>query len=224
MEAKDIVYMDNIPYMKGNIVMLPTNENTFNRGDIVLHTNDNTLFQATLSCTCYDIEKPQHLYITSNEEIKEGDYAYHKILGIGRIVILYGEECFQTIKLHPNDGSVTTPWKRNIPDIKKIIATTDKSLNLPLIPQSFIEKYIEEYNKDNTITEVLVEVEPDYNQLGESIWELKLNSQNEITIKQQKDSYTREEVIYILSKYADESGYLSSKEDCINFNNFIKRI
>ena len=62
---------------------------------------------------------------------------------------------------------------------KKIIATTDTSLNyiehddtvpypkgvqirLPQPSQQFITKYIEDYNKGNVITDVLVEYEQDY--------------------------------------------------------------
>lgn len=42
---------------------------------------------------------------------------------------------------------------------REVLATTDTSLNLPQPSKQFIEKYIEEYNKGNVITDVLVEYE-----------------------------------------------------------------
>jgi hypothetical protein len=87
----------------------------------------------------------QHIYITSDEEIKDGDYAYHKVFGIGKIVNINKEDCFVTLKRKPTDGSVTTPWKRNIPDIKKIILTTDRNLiidGVQAIDDDFLEWFV----------------------------------------------------------------------------------
>ena len=108
---------------------------------------------------------------------------------------------------------------------REVLATTDESLRtkykennhqplskynyiLPQPSQQFIQKYIEEYNRGNIITDVLVEYElisneeyflntinPDENvpYFDEN---LKINPKyNTITIKKAKDSYTREEVI-----------------------------
>lgn len=108
---------------------------------------------------------------------------------------------------------------------RNIIASTDSSLNIqfkdgsgsysmPSIPQSFIEKYISEYNKGNKIEEVMVE----YNELYQfpdgscsisaqgmlnikMIEKIKLNPDNTITIKPIKDNWTREEVANIIRDY-----------------------
>ena len=102
---------------------------------------------------------PQHLYIISDDEIKENDYCLNL-------------ETNTVFKMHKH-GLPTS--NRN----KKIIATTDTSLinrkqmtfmdeatewtyDLPQPSQQFIEKFIEEYNKGNVITNVLVEYEQDY--------------------------------------------------------------
>ena len=102
---------------------------------------------------------PQHLYIISDDEIKENDYCLNL-------------ETNTVFKMHKH-GLPTS--NRN----KKIIATTDTSLNyiehddtvpypkgvqirLPQPSQQFITKYIEDYNKVNVITDVLVEYEQDY--------------------------------------------------------------
>ena len=86
---------------------------------------------------------------------------------------------------------------------KEILSSTDASLGLPQPSQQFIEKYIEEYNKGNVITEVLVE----YVYLLDDrtvlpYWNLKVNTKdNTITIKKLKEIYTKEEVCQILEKY-----------------------
>jgi hypothetical protein len=90
---------------------------------------------------------------------------------------------------------------------EEVIASTDSSLNTKSIPQSFIDKYISEYNKGNKIEDVDVEYEavptefdnPMSNPEGvdneDSIYELKLNPDNTINIKSVKNSFTRKEVI-----------------------------
>jgi len=107
---------------------------------------------------------------------------------------------------------------------REVLATTDKSLTyllephkdeygdtrynkfqeLPQPSQLFIEKYVEEYNKGNIITEIMVEYEKANirNVLGVEIYDsmkddiLKVNPKdNTITIKKVKDNWTREELM-----------------------------
>ena len=94
------------------------------------------------------------------------------------------------------------------------------------------EKYIEEYNKDNQITEVLVEVEeyefkqtewfqeaPYTHKYKE--WRLKLDSQNQITIRKQKDSWSRKEVIDLISDWTKMKSGLNMNLPN-NFNQWIE--
>ena len=140
-----------------------------------------------------------NLYIISDDKIEEDDY--YIIDGIPELL--------------KNNGL------KFIDDYcKKVIATTDETLYLtfnngktdlkfvlPKPSDSFISKYIEEYNKGNVITDVLVEYElvsneeyflntinpdDDVPYFDEN---LKINPDNTITIKKVKDSYSREEVI-----------------------------
>ena len=126
-----------------------------------------------------------NLYIISDDEIKEGDWCYD----LKNNCTLQAKSSYEGMR------------------IKKIIATTDTSLNLPQPSQQFIEKYIEEYNRGNVITDVLVEYNCGDNHcslfgcqkhLGcknESIQSIKINlKDNTITIKKVKDSWNREEV------------------------------
>ena len=139
----------------------------------------------------------QHLYIISDDEIKEGDW----------FIDLKDNTIWQ-------NKAKENMRKSIFPECKKIISTTDSSLSqtsraeIPQPSDSFIKKYIEEYNKGNIITDVLVE----YNcgdshcslfgcqkYLGcknESIQTVKINPKdNTITIKKVKDSWNREEIL-----------------------------
>ena len=125
-----------------------------------------------------------NLYIISDDEIKENNtHFYNPHSG----------------QLHIS-GNHTDYIAINKNGCKKIIATTDVSLGLPQPSRQFIEKYIEEYNKDNIITDVLVEYEyllDDRTVLP--YWNLKVNTKdNTITIKKLKETYTKEELCQIL--------------------------
>lgn len=138
---------------------------------------------------------PQHLYFLSGDEIQEGDW----YISLNADYIDYPKLYSKTSgKLYDN--------------CKKIIATTDESLNylegsnntkLWLIPKpsdSFIKKYIEEYNAGRQITKVLVEYckieyQKEFNSMGLTTdVQLKVDSDNTVTITKLKDSYSREEV------------------------------
>jgi hypothetical protein len=171
--------------------------------------------------------KPQHLYIISDDEIKNGDWCINE-----------NNNIFQYI------GGLLLPTD------KKIIATTDTSLkegikkysnddiktfeiynSLPQPSQQFIEKYIECYNRGEVITDVLVEY--NYNKDLDDNWDLtktntpkfenkleydnfinsvKINPKdNTITIKKLKDSWNKEEHISNLIKYRKD--YEQFKKD-----------
>jgi hypothetical protein len=92
-----------------------------------------------------DVLGALNIYITSSEKPKEGDYAIHKVFGIGKIINIDGEDCFVTLKTNPTDGSVTTPWKRNIPDIQKIIITSEEELianGVQRIEEDFLQWFV----------------------------------------------------------------------------------
>lgn len=194
-------------FKRARVLMLPTNE----KASIKLGQNG-LLVRNTLGYDAHFIN--QNLYFLSDEGIREGDW--------------YIDE---TDEIRQSVTSDKDYWSRRKND-KKIIATTDESLfeqimyypdgsiiggieSYKILPQpsdSFIQKYVEEYNKGNIITNVMVEYEDngseewygdDYN--GEPYWnekiELKINPKNNtITIRRVKDSWNREEVIELLKK------------------------
>ena len=166
----------------------------------------------------------QHLYIISDDEIKEGDWF---------------------INLLDNSIHQATNWIY-VSTCKKIIATTDTSLKitctncpnnfseclkctndkLPQPSQQFIERFIESYNAGQVIDDVLVEYELSYEASKiiehhiNKIPKLKVDKNNTITIKKLKDSWNREEVIALLNKLNNtlnivkesERGYQTLKE------------
>lgn len=160
-----------------------------------------------------------HLYITTNDEIKEGDWFYSTFND-------------NQPKIQQRKGNYTTSFNEH-----KIIATTDGSLRiktggfpkitnvpniikpLPQPSQVFIEKYckvggIDEVNVEyiNTIKDTFTEVDFSdknpviYNQSTTELIEpiLKVNNHNTITIHPIKDSWTREEVIALFMKYNED--------------------
>ena len=223
-------------FKKAKVVMLPTNEKVINTKEYQLLLSASLFWTSKIeierytegwfflnnssnpnSCaiTVPNVEnfKHQHLYIISDDEIKKGDYIYCTITNAIEIA-KYNHDCL-------------------IRDWKKVIATTDTSLYihqketislpervfyLPQPSQQFIQKFVEEYNKGNIITDVLVEYELISNEeyFGNTInpdddvpyfdENLKINPKdNTITIKKVKDSYTREEVDRLLDEQASKT-------------------
>jgi len=183
-------------FKKCKVVMLPTNQ----KAEI---GTKNWYFKGTQALIINEFVS--NLYILSDDEIKEGDW-------------MYNEEREPSVLQCIGKGSLRG-WK-------KIIATTDKSLCdgkcaknecvcvFPQPSEGFIEKYVEEYNKGNVVTEVMVE----YNH-GTGVFKnfcdiLKVNPKdNTITIRAVKDSWSREEVIALCKKCYDQIDMDESEYD-----------
>lgn len=157
-----------------------------------------------------------HLYIISDDEIKEGVSILNTKTG--------------KIEKELGKDEVKLFWEK---EWKVIISSTDKSLGLPQPSQQFIEKFIECYNKGEIITDVLVEYENNktnnFNYPNKSNkefidnWNLKINPKdNTITIKKLKDSWNREEVIQklkMLDKHVKQyNHYFKGIDDFIEEN------
>jgi len=190
--------------------MLPVNEKT----NISLGNSDKGMIYHTHTKPEYTERKYQHLYILSDDEINEGDW------------------CLDTLHNHVFQFGV---FRGSSNSNKKIISTTNEFLEivseginpvyqkLPQPSQSFIEKYVEEYNKGNIITEVMVEYKGacyncgEYHENSVLCMDMysgeydpeqepfipKINEGNTITISNVKDTYTREEVRDLLDKLWD---------------------
>lgn len=211
-------------YQEVEVVMIATKQR---HSDIEL---DETLQLATHKG--YVNKNGQHLYIISNEDIKEGDWYVSYMLDISDLSnILTVPDTIKKANFNNTNKFIIELYSKYC---KKIIATTDESLkidnditnqtsviwdkrdiervivgskSLPKPSDSFISKYIEEYNAGRTIANVLVEYEVGKSYSGNSGLEvkqwLKIDSNNQITIKKVKDSYSREEVIEVLHNSLD---------------------
>lgn len=180
-------------YKKEQVVMLPTDE----KAPIKLGLNNLMIFdnyRNTSICNKNNDFINQHLYITSDDELKKGDFAIYdnghnspgfvvkKVEVSDGIVYRRPNETYQDYGY--KDGGITPLSK----DVKKIIATTDSFLTyhdkipigenvcglhkqIPQIPQQFIEHFVSEYNKGNIITDVMVEF-TSYHGINTSIAEI----------------------------------------------------
>lgn len=207
------------------IVMLPTEKASI----ITKHINGKSLSYAPdngLEVYYKGVNSiPQHLYIISDDKIKEGDFYMNRFNQIHQA----------------SDINLTSQEEWNT--CKKIVATTDKSLIankgldpfsgkpdlLPQIPESFIKAYIKAYNDEGKpITEVDLEYEDKgreewwgSSEGGEPIWvegyKLKTRPDNTVIVHQSK-MYSRDEIIILFHKHLKDSS--TSVEP---FNNLLKK-
>ena len=188
-------------FNKANVVMLPTDQKTNGMICKDITGQDKIIAIKTKYLMAHEDYIGHHLYIISDDEIKEGDWVYENNLN-------QETQIYQVYNRNNELGffrfrNVWISLNRKQNSAKKIIATTDNSLELPQPSQQFIQKYIEEYNKGHIITDVLVEYE--YLLDDRAVlpyWNLKINTKdNTITIKKLKETYTKEELCQILEKY-----------------------
>jgi len=178
------------------VIILPAS----GASNLRVNSSNNKINYYTLSehSDKYNIMKPQHLYFTSDEDIVIGDFFVNtKMKGIYKA----------------NSENVKTISNYKVDHIKKIIATTDDYLDLPRIPESFIEEYV----KSNGKIEV-VDVEyraRKYRQMSKDVRKrlvktksLKLTDKNEIIIHLiEKENFTRDDMIDF-AKYVWYNKYL----------------
>lgn len=151
-------------------VILPVDGGFYSYGSIMLDNRGPYLWlNRSEACNDY-FHKSQHLYLISDQKIKLFDWA----ISDGVVVKYNG--------LH---------WYE-IGD-KKIEATTDPSLGLPLIPQSFIEKYVKKQGKIDKVKIAYNNNRSINNRNG-----LVLTENKEVIILPIKDSWNREEVKAVL--------------------------
>lgn len=191
--------INNKLYKACDVVMLATEEK-IERGLWLRKPKFETcsyLFYNILVGPVHSNEKYQHLYILSDEEIKVGDWILNNLL--------MDKSPIQVTKELLEDGLLK--------EDKKIIATTDRSLiekiemlgtgstyvfNLSQPPQSFIDYFVEQFNKGNVIDKVLVEWEESYDFGWKNI---KVNPDNTINILPNKDSWTKDEVNELINSF-----------------------
>lgn len=172
--------------------MLPTNEKA----------NKNTIFKSPLNgnifiaesnkhvedCITFSYEA-QHLYILSDDEIKVDDYMIKLGIGVNKALFLeQSAGVFDGYMHHKNSEGNDYYWK-----YKKVIASTDPSLNLPSPSKTFIQKYCDKGGIDEIMVEYVNGV------LHGEMLKIKNNT---ITIKPiPQATFNRIQVIALLDSY-----------------------
>lgn len=154
------------------VIMLPKSNSSQN---IPLHLGkDNKL---RLNCSSYpaleSTEQAQHLYVLSNANLAEGDWVYNSISGIGQVILNDKEQDDFIVKYINEVDQVS----EDIKFVSKIEASTDTELNLPLVPQHFINSYCK---SQGSIKNINVEMQ---SYLSDALqWQVKINSEKTIII------------------------------------------
>lgn len=173
-----------------NVVMLPTNDVT----DIIVPTQGVGkgvihLKEYYGSAVLDMNDKYQHLYFTSDEEIKAGDW-----VNIKDHVCKYNKVMSVTNKYLTFINILEQPLE----DCKKIIATTDKKLSTllvgggegnagmwkiyPQIPQSFVEEYVKQGGIDEVEVEYTYKGQINNEEAKMNSRHLKLTPNNEVIV------------------------------------------
>lgn len=193
--------------MRVKVVMLPTKQKA-PIGQFIITAYQ---YSGDITCNCgiklqeaVNMDCPEHhLYFISDEEIQVGDWYIWKgyLNKIQETPIIH---CYDTSYGSGLDNTKVINNGRST----KIVATTDTSLGLPLIPQSFVEKYCK---KNGNIKEAMIETEyvegigsattdSRGHRLGDKI---KTRKDNTVIVSRVKDSWTREEVIELLYTFGE---------------------
>jgi hypothetical protein len=195
---------------KCKVVMLQTNEACPENG-LFINVEGNPV-QAAYYNT---MRKQQHLYLISDDEIKESDWVYHIEYGfIAQVKDLDRENDYSKYwnlkRTNHTDGAYAEV------KLKKVIASTNSELviglkgagrvKIPsLVMPTFSEDFIKAYVKANGgIDEVNVEYDSQY--IGKYTtdgiaWLPKLRDDNTVIISEAKTMYSRDEVAQLIRKY-----------------------
>lgn len=213
----ELIQIGGKSYKQCEVVMLPTEKAT--TGMIVKSSNKTfeIITNKNFDDKCQEVlnkssKNPQHLYILSDEEIKEGDWYYS----------VASNKVFKTIevkidRIYFNRQECSEPV-----NCKKIIATTDILLTdyvkveggfgsynkVPRTSDDFIKAFVKAQGK---IDKVLVEYEykgreyvDEQDGIGYDKVVLKVAPDNTITIKpiqEEKPSWSRDEIENLLLNY-----------------------
>ncbi len=210
---------------RAKIIMLPTKDET----NIVVSAGKLVLAFKGVHKLC-NPEKLiyQHLYFTTNEEIKEGNLFIRNISGN-----LGVEQYIKDDHLYSNDRKIVattdeslSPYIKGDWDVHEVTGS-QKYYHLPQSSQAFIEAYC----KAGGIDEVDVEYQSKCSKTGTECGDnvncqhmcdkfiLKVDSHNTITIHPIKNSWSRKEVIELCYRMFNENFGV----DWNGFDNWIKK-
>lgn len=219
---KGLIQVDGKFYKQCKVVMLPTKKAIRNgiaelplSGRRLVFLNKEVIFNNAISDT--KRFKPQHLYILSDEEIKEGDWVFNKeYFENKQMMVVYKAVKIDEINHHLNkeiwykiiastDPELITSTKSNYIQFNtKVEETTIQSLPRP--SNAFIKKYCHLGGINDIVVEYETIVtnpdEPKFFALYNE--QIKVAPDNTITIKQIPQSWNKQEVETLLDKLINE--------------------
>lgn len=151
------------------VVMLLANNEKAIEGQLMLYpsTNElvsvsrpkygNKLFEAGIKYSSYSNCKLQHLYILSDDKIKEGDWVYNFLNKQIRQVTNKEQSEYYTQDEYIKKIIATTDLDLCSTDIKNTSQTGVYIAGLPKIGIDFVERYVKEYNQNNIIESVMLQ-------------------------------------------------------------------
>lgn len=193
------------------VIMLPTNR----KSKVFMHNETKVLFARNIDEYNYkSYFQNQHIYIVSDDEITMNDWHIN--------VIQFNDALIDEMPWKPEDEIHLKNLKKYSNYFKKVIASTDTSLGLPSPSNAFIQKYCELNGKidDINVEYILQHDLRTDNKDQEFKYIPKVSSNNTITIKAIKDSFTRVEVIKILEElyYISQHPYFEGVSEWFNKN------
>ena len=172
------------------IVLLPSDEAAPIEKNLITENFDLFAgFADEYDCKTYIPNHPKafnqfyNMYLISECKVQKGDYYY--------------DRTFDEILRARWSG----PYSNDIP---KVIASTDSELKtLPKIPASILEEFVD--SKGNLLAVNLKTIYSPGNRKAEehqpTSFEVAVNSENEVIIAKKQESYSREEVIFLINKF-----------------------
>jgi len=203
--------MENKDKLKCKVVMLVSDHTS----PIIKSSVNGELILDGINCKSWFAGHYQHLYFTSDHnDVTENDWFYDEI----------------TNKVFLADSTTNFQYLNSLPSVSKVEATSDSSLNLPLIPQSFITKFVE---SQGTIKEVMIEMNVCEKHktlttnvdahctcvFGPQI--IKLRKDGTVIVSRVKDSWTRDEIAELIYLYKSTNTYFKVK-DSMSLTQYIK--
>jgi len=176
-------------YKECGVIIL---EKSTGKSNLIINKRYETSYinSVTNGCKSYG-DKYINLYFTSDDKCNDGDW----YIWTDNKQICQADCMLMTINNHIKNGH-----------IKKIIATTDPSLNLHSPSNKFIQAFIDAYNNGEKIENVLVEydrIKYLTSTLEPNEYNVKLEDNN-IVIELIKESWTKEEIISMLKSISPE--------------------
>lgn len=154
--------MENNNQLPCKVIMLPIKHGDAIDTPLGIQGNDLLKYTGGHGMKGLGIGTPQHLYLTSDIKIEQNDWV---MVENGKTPIVGKVKCVFPTVLEVDLRWSTTQTK-TITDCKLILASTDKSLTLADIPDSFIREYVKSIDAGGKIKEVNLEMQYDINTIN----------------------------------------------------------